>query len=112
MNNAAGLPVGIIDVEIAVPDVFGKVKAELIHCIITGDNPESMLPEQLKLWCGKHSVTGKVRYRYEGAVDFGTDGIQYIGSGSCFGRGDDAEEPFCELDAGPDSENADEEIPF
>ncbi len=112
MNSTAAVPVGIIDVAIAFPDVFGKVREELIHCIIAGDNPESMLPEQLKLWCEKHSITGKVRYRYEGTVDFGKDGIQYVGSGSSFGRGDDVIEPCCELIAGSAPESTDDDIPF
>lgn len=105
-------PLGVIDVAITFGDVFGKVKEELIHCLIAGDNPEGMLPRQLSLWCAKHSITGKVRYRYEGTVDLGKGVSLWIGSGSSFGRGDDSDEPACELYVGPAKEAEEEDIPF
>ena len=112
MIGAAAVPVGIIDVSLSIPDVFGKVNDVLIHCLIAGGDPESMLPEQLRIWCEKHSVTGTVRYRYEGTVDIGKGEILYVGSGSCFGKGDELIEPSCELWAGPGPECSDEDIPF
>ena len=112
MNNTASMPVGIIDVALAFPDMFGKVREELIHCIISGPNPESMLPEQLRLWCGKHSITGKVRYRYEGTVDFGSNETEYVGTGSWYSSGDDLHEPFLELYAGKREEPEEDNIPF
>ena len=44
MNDNAAMPIGIIDVALSFPDVLGKVKEELIHCVISGEDPESMLP--------------------------------------------------------------------
>ncbi len=112
MKNITSVPVGIIDVELTFPDVFGKLKEELIHCVISGDNPESMLPEQLRLWCEKHSITGRVRYRYEGTVDFGGSEVVNVGTGCWYVSGDDLREPFYELFAGPDGDRDDEDIPF
>ena len=112
MNATAALPIGIIDVALAFPDVLGKVKEELIHCVISGEDPESMLPEQLRLWCEKHSITGKVRYRYEGTVDFGRNETEYVGTGSWYSSGDDLREPFLEFYAGQPEEPDEEDIPF
>ena len=112
MNVNAVLPLGIIDVALTFPDVFGKVKEELIHCVISGNDPESMLPEQLRIWCEKHSITGKVRYRYEGTVEFGRNIKEHVGTGSWYSSGDDLREPFLEFYAGHDSEPDEEYIPF
>ncbi len=112
MNSISSVPVGIIDVELTFPDVFGKLKEELVHCVITGDDPESMLPEQLRLWCEKHSVTGRVRYRYEGTVDFGGNEVFNVGTGSWYASGDDLREPFRELFAGRTEDEEDGDIPF
>ena len=106
------MPIGIIDVAISFPDVLGKVKEELIHCVISGEDPEMMLPEQLRLWCEKHSITGQIRYRYEGTVDFGNDDLQYVGTGSWYSSGDDLHEPYCEFYAGDRREQDTEDIPF
>ena len=112
MNTNSCMPIGIIDVVLSFPDVFGKKKEELIHCVISGENPESMLPEQLRLWCEKHSITGKVRYRYEGTVDFGKNGTDYIGTGSWYSDGDVLHEPFLEFYVGKNEEQDEDDIPF
>ncbi len=111
MNANAAMPIGIIDVALSFPDVLGKVKEELIHCVISGGDPESILPEQLRLWCEKHSITGRVRYRYEGTVDFGRN-AEYVGTGSWYSSGDDLREPFLEFYAGKNEEPDEENIPF
>ncbi len=112
MNTSAAMPIGIIDVALSFPDVLGKVKEELIHCVISGEDPESMLPEQLRLWCEKHSITGKVLYRYEGTVDFGKNETEYVGTGSWYSSGDDLREPFLEFYAGQHEETDEQDIPF
>ena len=112
MNANAAMPIGIIDVALSFPDVLGKVKEELIHCIISGENPESMLPEQLRLWCEKHSITGKVIYRYEGTVDFGKNETEYVVTGSRYSSGDDLREPFLEFYSGQHEEPDEQDIPF
>ena len=112
MNSVSTVPVGIIDVELTFPDGFGKQKEELVHCVISGDDPESMLPEQLRLWCEKHSVTGRIRYRYEGTIDFGSSEVMNVGTGSWYVSGDDLREPCLDLFARPAGDQDDEDIPF
>ena len=112
MNSISSVPVGIIDVELTFPDVFGKLREELVHCVISGDDPESMLPEQLRLWCEKHSVAGRVRYRYEGTIHFGGSEVMNVGTGSWYASGDDLREPCLELYPVTAGDREDGDIPF
>ena len=111
MNTILSMPVGVIEVAICFPGLFGKTEEKLIHCVISGDDPESMLSDHLRLWCEKHSITGKVNYRYEGNVYWSSEVIP-VGTGSCYLNGDDLSEPSCELFIGAGDDPAEEDLPF
>ena len=91
----------LVSIEITVQASISTVQSESVD-----------FPEQLRLWCEKHSITGKVRYRYEGTVDFGRNETQYVGTGSWYSSGDDLREPFLEFYAGQPEEPDEEDIPF
>ena len=97
---------------------FNTVKAitdtntVLIHCLISGADPEFLLPYHLRMWCERNSVRGKVLYRYEGTVRYGNGETAGVGTGSCWRNGDDLIEPYCVLQAGPEESQDSEHIPF